>query len=62
MCATPDQNEEPIIVLPVAADDPIRLQEELARLKKENQSCATLQRCRQAKPVIKKPLNNGHQE
>ncbi len=22
----------------------------------------SLQRCRQAKPVIKKPLNNGHQE
>ena len=60
---TPDQSEEPIIVLPVAADDPIRLQEELARLKKENQALRdSLQRCRQAKPVIKKPLNNGHQE
>jgi hypothetical protein len=63
---TPEQaesSETSPIVLPVPADDPARLQEELNRLRKENIALRdSLQRCRQSKPAIRKPLNNGHQE
>lgn len=58
-----ERQEEPAIVLPTPADDPRRLQEELARLRAENQALRdSLQRCCQPQPVIRKPAKNGKQE